>query len=500
MSFRFGFMPHRTQPRTPGCSTIPEEKCSPVGQKRGLSGPDDDSRTLTTELGRRPMNFEAFDVDGTLEFRLDSIEFQSSASASEQQRRSLVASIERRSGKRGDAYVVRFRDAQGKSRSKTFHRRDEAQLFASTTDVQVRTGDWIDPNAGRVKFGKFHARWAAARDVSPSRADAEASQARCHILPEWQSVALNAIRPLEVDRWLKDIDAGPHTKVEVLAQFKQCLDAAVREGLIRVNPAAATRPPSKPKKRVTQLDVLDAHEIDLLVKTMPDRWKALVFLSAWLGWRWSEAMGLCWRDVDLEAGRIYLGNETVVESRGTQYVNRGGKTTAATRTVPLPGPALSVLRWHRERFAVGRMANDRVFLSAPCPPPGAHAVRRRKGGCQTPGECIGHTPFRSNFRRIFQKAVTDAGLDGRGISIRQLRHTAASLMLANGLDVLDVQERLGHTRGSVTLDIYGRLLMGRREAANEQLGSAMESVVDISFASPSPALPTDPGGGRSRDL
>jgi integrase len=97
------------------------------------------------------------------------------------------------------------------------------------------------------------------------------------------------------------------------------------------------------------------------------------------------------------------------------------------------------------------------------------------------GACVGHTPYRSNFRRVFVKAVKEAGLEGRGINVRQLRHTAASLMLSNGLDVLDVQDRLGHSRGSVTLDIYGRVLVGRRNTSTELLNSVM-STSDLSFA------------------
>lgn len=369
-----------------------------------------------------------------------------------------MASVERRSGPRGDVYVVRYRDERKRQRAKTFKVKQEALLFSNTTEVQLKTGDWIDPNAGREKFSVFHARWVEARLVSPSRADTEASHAKNHIMPTWGSVALSAIRPLDVDSWIKNLTAGAATKVEVLAQFKQVLDAAVREQLIRTNPATGTKTPARAKKRVTQADVLHADELDRLVSYMPDRYKALVYLSGWLGWRWSEAMGLRNCDVDLDAGIIYVGNQTVVESRGVQYVHEGGKTDAATRTVPLPDTARDVLRWHLDARFSGAGVNGRVFVTEE-----------------------GNTPFRSNFRRVFLKAVKAADLEGRGINMRQLRHTAASLMLANGLDILDVQDRLGHTRGSITLDIYGRVLAGRRVAGTDLLGAAMAENSDTTF-------------------
>lgn len=220
-----------------------------------------------------------------------------------------MASVERRSGKRGDVYVVRFRDDQGRQRSKSFQNYAEALKHANQTQHRIDIGDWIDPHKGRERFGTFHARWVAARDVSPSRTATEASQARNHILPTWEKVPLGKIRPLDVDEWIKNLEAGTTTKGMVLAQFKLCLNAAVREGLIRANPASDAKAPSQRRKRVTLSDVLDAHEVDLLTKATPDHWKALVFLSAWMGWRWSEAMGLRWRDVDLETGSSMSGTK-----------------------------------------------------------------------------------------------------------------------------------------------------------------------------------------------
>lgn len=379
-----------------------------------------------------------------------------------------MASIEKRESNRGAVYVVRFRDDTGRQRSKSLPTKKEALTYAAQVESQLHTGEWIDPHKGRIKFGDFHARWVAARSVSASRASAERSQAKVHIIPRWSQVPLSRIKPLDVDRWIKDSPAGTATKTMMLAQFKLCLDAAVREGLIRTNPAATTKAPSSPKKRVSTTDVLDAAELDRLVAATPDRWKALVYLSGWLGWRWSEAMGLRLRDVDLDAGVIHVGNEVAVEADGVIVRRAGGKTDAATRAVPMPGPARSVAAWHIARHFSGVGSDGSMFVTE-----------------------SGDTPYRSNFRRIFQKAVRDAGLDGRGINVRQLRHTAASLMLTSGLDILDVQERLGHTRGSVTLDIYGRVLARRREVGTDAMTVLMAANSDTAFTHSEPVRSSD---------
>jgi len=246
----------------------------------------------------------------------------------------------------------------------------------------------------------------------------------------------------------------------MLQQFKLCLDAAVRDELIKTNPAAHTKAPQVPRKQVTASDVLSAEELDRLVSATPDQYKALVYLSGWLGWRWSEAMGLRLCDVDLEARTVSVGNVVAVEADGVILRRAGGKTDAASRTVSLPEPAWRVTRWHVATCCSALHPSAPLFTTG-----------------------NGETPYRSNFRRIFQRAVRDAGLEGRKINMRQLRHTAASLMLSSGLDILDVQERLGHARGSITLDVYGRVLAGRRAQGTERMSVVMTQNSNIGFIS-----------------
>lgn len=376
-----------------------------------------------------------------------------------------MASIVSRELKSGLVYVVRYRAPDGKQRAKTFPRKAEAITFAAKIETQVREGDWIDPKAGKATFGELHVRWLAARTVSPVRAATEESQARAYILPRWKGTQLKKIKPLEVQAWIKNLESprhkdedgnpkpvSPYTAEGVLLQFRQVLDAAVLEGLIRTNPAATVKTPPRPHKRVTKADVLDVHELDALVDAIPDRYKALVYLSGWLGWRWSEAMGLRNKHLDFENGCIYVGEEVAVQVKGRIHRREGGKTAAATRTVPLPKPALDVLRWHVDAPFTGDGPDGSVFVTDE-----------------------GNTPDRSNFHRVYDRAIRESGLEGRGINIRQLRHTAATLMLSSGLDILDVQERLGHSRGSITLDIYGRVLAGRRSFGTEAMGAAMKA-------------------------
>ncbi|MBB5838697.1 tyrosine-type recombinase/integrase [Kribbella italica] len=386
-----------------------------------------------------------------------------------------MASIETRSGTRRTSYVVRYRDDTGKQRAKSFDAYKDALAFSNKVEVQIAEGDYIDPKLGRTLFGDFHARWVAARKVSRNRTVTEASQAKCHILPRWANVPLSRIRPLDVDAWVNSIAAGPHTASSALQQFKHCLDDAVRESLIRANPAASTKRPKLPKKRVTTADVLDATELYALVCEMPCQWKALVYLSGWLGWRWSEAMGLRVKDFDFESGVVYIGRETATETSGRIERKEGGKTDASVRTVPLPQPAAIMARWHITYVLDNPRPDGLMFVTA-----------------------TGTTPLRSNFARLLKDrkvkgklipgAISRAGLAGRGVNMRQLRHTAVTLMLSMGLDILDVQERIGHAQGSTTLDIYGRVLSMRRKLGTDLMAAAMTENMRTRFTQPRPEI------------
>ena len=123
------------------------------------------------------------------------------------------------------------------------------------------------------------------------------------------------------------------------------------------------------------------------------------------------------------------------------------KTKAGKRKVVLGGKTIEKLREHRERQQIEReIIGDRwqdfdlIFPS-------------KKG-----------TPMdRSNLLKDFKKLIKEAGLPE--IRFHDLRHTAASLMLNNRVDVLVASRRLGHSKPSVTLDIYGHLMPGMQHEA-----------------------------------
>lgn len=358
--------------------------------------------------------------------------------------------------KRGTSYAVLYRDRTGRQTSESFSRRRDAERRKSEVEVELRAGTYIAPREARVTFETWYRRWEATRQVSATRKATDDGRRDKYVLPRWGDTPLDAITHMEAQAWVADLGRklAPATVRGCFRLLKMPLDAAAMDGKIRVNPVLGVRMPPLRNRPHTADEVLTAAELTRLINKMPERWRALVFVLGWLGPRWSEAMGLRVCDVDFLRKQVYVGRVTVVEPDcRTLLIKDEGKTETAFRTVPLPAVAAEVLAQHVERFVPDASPRSFLFLT----PAGTH-------------------PRRSNFRRIFDRALRDAGLADRGMNMKQLRHTAASLMLDAGLPLQDVQQRLGHSRPSTTYDFYAHLLTSRQETGTKALDEAMRSV------------------------
>jgi integrase len=159
--------------------------------------------------------------------------------------------------------------------------------------------------------------------------------------------------------------------------------------------------------------------------------------------RQGELLGLKWSDMD-------WGNQTLSVSRSLsqlktgEYVFNPPKTKAGRRQIDLGSVSTEVLRTHHRNQYLesvsqpGWNAEDLIFPS-------------KAGKPMDPG----------NLRRMYKNLLKSAGLPN--IRFHDLRHTAATLMLNNGIPVLIVSRRLGHAKPSITLDIYGHLIPGQQK-------------------------------------
>jgi integrase len=175
-----------------------------------------------------------------------------------------------------------------------------------------------------------------------------------------------------------------------------------------------------------EMRFLTPEEVGTLADAVPERFRALIYFAAYTGLRWGEIAALRVDNANLLKGKVDV-RESMSELNGRIQV--GLTKTGKRRTVSLPRFLCDMLGEHIGRFPT----NNGYIFSAP------------RGG-----------PLRRNFyRRQFLPAVKKAGFTP--LRFHDLRHTAASIAIANGAHPKEIQERLGHSTIRVTFDRYGHL-------------------------------------------
>lgn len=265
-------------------------------------------------------------------------------------------------------------------------------------------------------------------------------------------------------RKMVDAGDGPTTVHRAIATLRSGLTAAVRAGLIPINPA---RDVDLPTRDVRSAEPWEPNELgDFLEAVQVDRLGVLFELMAFSGLRRGEAVGLMWQDVDLLAGRLTVRQQIVPGATGVcrwcgqghGFAWRAPKTDAGVRSVEIDSQTVGALLGHQlkqsdERADWGAAYSDHGLVFA------------REDGLPWHPATITH-----RFAELVESMSVE---DGSGTSVRlrqvklhDLRHGAASLGIAAGVPIEVISKRLGHSSIAVTSDIYGHLLQGvGRQAA-----------------------------------
>jgi integrase len=321
---------------------------------------------------------------------------------------------------------------------------DAERFLVSIEDAKLR-GAYVDPAAGRVPFAEWAERWfnttAALRHTTRRDYRKLLDQ---QVLPAFAGDSLAGIDALAVREWVADLVAGglsARRARKAHAVLSQVLASAVEGGRLTRNVAAGIK---LPKVQRTEMHFLDAEQVEALAEVIDPRYGTLIRFASYSGLRPSELTAL-------RVGRLDLlrGTARVVEAAPEVdgRLHWSGVKTHEARTVRLPRSVADELGG----YLAGR-PRDPEDLVFPAP----------LGGPLRP-----HTWIKS----FFKPAVRAAGLP-EDLRLYDLRHTCASLLIAQGASVKAVQAQLGHATASITLDTYGHLFPSEMEALADHLEQA----------------------------
>lgn len=312
---------------------------------------------------------------------------------------------------------------------------DEGLPIASSKDTMAKfLTDWLE---------------TMSQTIRPRTLDRYEQFVRLHIVPEIGRIQLAKLAPTHLQAMYAargKAGLSPRTVHHLHAFLHRVLADAVAWGLVSRNVSDFARPPRVPAVKMAALAPEQAKQ--LLQAAKDNRLESLYVLAISTGMRQGELLGLRWADIDL-GNEVLRVSGTLARTRTEGLRVDEPKTKGSRREIAIGPPEVSALRRHHRRQAAERLAagpnwqsNDFVFSTSTGVPIEASNL----------------------IRRSFVPLLAQAKLPK--MRFNDLRHTAASLMLAQGIPAKVVAERLGHSNIGITLDTYAHALPNmQREAA-----------------------------------
>jgi integrase len=250
---------------------------------------------------------------------------------------------------------------------------------------------------------------------------------------------------------LLDQGFSKRTVEKTHAVLHRAMDQAMHWGLIARNPTELVNPPRPARREMTALSGDQLQQ--LLQHTTGTQWHPLWVLLGTSGLRLGEALGLHWLDIDLAARRLAV-RCALQRQRGKGLVLVPPKTPRSRRTIYLSELAVSALADQCQR------QEDRRRIAKRWADSGLVFTNRTGGGLE-----------QGVVERALVQALADAGLP-RG-RVHDLRHTTASVLLAAGTHPKVVQDLLGHSTITLTLDTYSHLTQPLHEQAAQTIDALL---------------------------
>ncbi|HWD96533.1 MAG TPA: tyrosine-type recombinase/integrase, partial [Acidimicrobiales bacterium] len=338
--------------------------------------------------------------------------------------------------------VTLGQDGTGRVARKAVSAKTRAEVVRKLKKLQRDLDDGLPAPDTKMTVAQLLTHWhddVLRHQVVPSTVVSYWTVARHHIIPTLGSKRLANLTSADVDRLLSvKLDSGlsVSTVRRIRYILAQAIDQGIRWGSVNRNVARLSRAPKEYRREGRTLTYEQARR--LLKELEGHRHEALYSLMLSTGLRRGEALGLQWRDFDEESRTITVRRQ--LKREGGSLVTADTKTARSRRSVNIPLGLQDLIMRHQKRQEEERYVQEELWSDT------GFIFTTRFG-----------TPIDPrNLNREFATICKQAGLEHW--HPHELRHSAASLMLASGVKIQVVSEVLGHASIRMTADVYGHIL------------------------------------------
>lgn len=338
---------------------------------------------------------------------------------------------------------------------------------ATPTEVRRKTKELIAEaarydisNVKKMTLEAYMTHWleeVKKPDLKPSSYDRVEQSLKYQIFPAIGHIQINALTSNDVQKMINTIinEKSYSTAKKAYNNLNACMELGVQRGEILKNPVKGVKLPSSKTKERKEITAYTPEEIAAIVEEAKRTYKNgapvyrygyLIILILNTGMREGEPLYLKWKDVDLEKRHIYIhGNVVEVKNRAedaeSSYVlleQDTPKTDKSTRYIPLNDNAVDALENLRKIIK----DKDRVIATK------NHTITSPRKVYKTM-ECI----------------LKKCGITDKENLVHALRHTFATTLIRNGVDIKAVSEILGHEDVSTTLNTYHHVVEQQKHSA-----------------------------------
>jgi integrase len=372
----------------------------------------------------------------------------------------------RQRGKRW-AIILDVKDEHGGRRRKWysgFRTRKEAEIRCAALIAAMERGTYVEPTKLTVRqlLQDRLEQWTRSGRIGPKAAERYRQLIDGQIDPHIGGKPVQRLRVADIEVWhnvlrksgLKNGTGGIALSTIRAAHrvLAAALRDAVRHGLVPSNIASLQGPPKADAKEVR---IIAEHQLASLLDKIKNRpIYSKVVVALFTGLRRSELLGLQWQHVELDGKLLHVRQALEQTHAGIRI--KGPKTQAGRRTIALPDIVVDALREHRReqlelrmKLGLGRLADD------------AFVFANLDGSPQSPAGLT------MEWYRVARK------LDIADITWHSFRHTHASMLIASGLDVVQIARRLGHSSPNVTLGVYAHMFKNTDSRAADIINAAL---------------------------
>jgi len=325
---------------------------------------------------------------------------------------------------------------------------------------QKDTGSFVPPT--KLTLSAYLEKWLAdyaKPKLSIRSYERYADIIRRYFTPRLGRLTLSQLTPGQLQALYSEwLDKGLSNATVGLnhAVIHNALRSAVKWGMIGRNVCDALE---VPQARRVEMQIWNEDEVSQFLEfAKASPYYELFYLALFTGMRRSELLALRWADIDLLTGQVHV-SRGLQRLRDSSLVFTQPKSEKSRRTIALPPSATLILKDYRDRIALDRAMSGKTLSDS-------DLVFYRGNG----------KPIRPDtITYAWTNLVKRSGL--KPIRLHDARHTHASLMLAKGIHPKIVQERLGHSSISMTLDTYSHIIPGLQEAAAKSFDSIFQEQI-----------------------